>query len=350
MLPAGDRAEKESKMTNLTPEPAILSSLADPIYRATAVLAGMQLDLFTPLKDGPLSADQIAEAIGVEMTKLRHLLYALVVVGLLTVEDGFFANTAEADCYLVRGRPNYQGHRHKFWSAYWSAALLIAESIRTGKPQAKLDYATMPEDELEDFLHGLNPVTIDAGTSLARNYDFSSCQTVLDAGGGSGALAIALTEALPHLQVTVVDLPAVVPITQRFVERAGATARVQVKGVDLLRQPLTGSYDAAVLKSFIHTISLEEAYQALLNIHQALKPGGTIYVRDIPLDDSHLTPQDIALSSVVFVAIYDHGRKYTVQEYKDLLEQTGFENFELADGVITAQKPINAHSADDRRR
>jgi hypothetical protein len=330
-------------MMDTTPEPVILDGVDDLVYRACAVLAATQLDLFTPLKDGSLSAAQIAESIGVEMTKLRPLLYALVIVGLLTVEDGYFANTAEADYYLVRGRPSYQGARHKYWSDVWSAALLTAESIRTGKPQKKHDYAAMPEDELEEFLNSLYPWSFDSGTWLAQNYDFSSCQTVLDAGGGSGALVIALTEALPRLQAMVIELPAVAPITQRFVERAGATERVQIKGVDLIRQPLTGSFDAAILRAVIQTMSLEEACHVLLNINPALKPGATIYIWDHPLDDTRLTPQDLALFSVVFPSIYEHGQKYTVQEYRDLLNETGFENFELhtvadSNRVITARK------------
>ena len=159
-------------MTDAMPEPVILDSLEDTVHRAMSVLAGMQLDLFTPLKDGPLSADQIAASIGVGATKLRPLLYALVVVGLLTVEDELFANTAEADYYLVRGRPSYRGHGHRFWSDIWSAALHIGESIRTGKPQAAHDYANMREDELEEFITGMH--SLEGGTWFAHNYDFSS--------------------------------------------------------------------------------------------------------------------------------------------------------------------------------
>jgi SAM-dependent methyltransferase len=329
-------------MTDAMPQPAILYGVDDLIHRATSVLAGTQLDLFTPLKDGPLSADQIAKAIGVETIRLRPLLYALVVVGLLTVKDGRFANTPEADHFLVRDRPRYQGHLSKYWADIFRASLTIAESIRTGTPQAKHDYASMPEDELEEFLHGLYPYTFDVGTWLARNYDFSSCQSVLDAGGGSGALAIALTKAIPQLHVMVVDLPAVVPVTQRFVERAGATQRIQIKAVDLVRQLLTGSFDAAILKSFVQVMSLEEAYQALLNIHQVLAPGSTIYILDRPLDDSRLTPEDLVVFGSVFVSIYEHGQKYTVQEYRDLLTEAGFEDFRLDDDrIITARKPVS---------
>ena len=174
-------------MVDRRPKPTILDSVDKFVYRACAVLAGAQLDLFTPLKDGPLSEEKIAESIGVDTRKLRPLLYALVVVGLLTLKDGKFANSAEADHYLVRGRPTYQGERHKYWSDAWSAALLAGNSIRTGAPQKGHDYATMPEDDLEEFLNGLYPWSYDSGSWLAENFDFSSCDTILDAGGGAGA-------------------------------------------------------------------------------------------------------------------------------------------------------------------
>ena len=47
------------------------------------MLAGMQLEVFTPLKDGPLTATQLADAIGVNAEKLSRLLYALVTAGFI---------------------------------------------------------------------------------------------------------------------------------------------------------------------------------------------------------------------------------------------------------------------------
>jgi hypothetical protein len=104
-------------------------------------------------------------------------------------------------------------------------------------------------------------------------------------------VAIGLAEALPHIQVTIAELPAVAKFTRRFVERAGAAERVQVQAVDIVRQPLTGTFDAAILRYILHVMSLEDACRVLLNVHQALKPGGTIYIQGGPLDDSRLTPQ-----------------------------------------------------------
>ena len=55
------------------------------------MLAGMQLDLFTPLKDGPMSTEQIADALGVRPDNLKGLLYALLAAELLVVEGDLLA-------------------------------------------------------------------------------------------------------------------------------------------------------------------------------------------------------------------------------------------------------------------
>ncbi len=45
--------------------PETINSLADAVFPAMAMLAGMKLDVFTPLKNGPLTTDEIAVEIGV---------------------------------------------------------------------------------------------------------------------------------------------------------------------------------------------------------------------------------------------------------------------------------------------
>ena len=74
------------------------------VYPSMAMLAGMQLDVFTPLKDGPMSGARLAEALDVSQEKLRPLLYALVNAELLRIEDDQFANTPRGRS-LSRARP-----------------------------------------------------------------------------------------------------------------------------------------------------------------------------------------------------------------------------------------------------
>ena len=55
-------------------EEYLIPRLTNAVYSSFALLAGMQLDLFTPLKDGPMSTEQVAGAIGVGSVKLNPLL------------------------------------------------------------------------------------------------------------------------------------------------------------------------------------------------------------------------------------------------------------------------------------
>ena len=332
-------------MKDLPPQPKTINGLFRGVYPSFAMLAGMQLDLFTPLKDGPLNTEQIADAIGVSAAKLTPLLYALAAAGLLTVEGDLFSNTTEANHFLVRGSPSYIGGECEILSDLWNAALKTAESIRTGAPQAKHDYANMAINELESFLRGLHPDAIATGYDLVARYDFSSARTLLDVGGGSGGLAIAVTQACPHLRATVVDLPTVTPIIERFVEEACAAERVQVVAADVVDDALMGSFDAVVLKAFIQVLSPNQARSALRNISAVTRPGGVIYILGAGiLDDSRVSPPEAAMFNIVFLNLYEGGQAYTEGEYKDWLIEAGFENFERVilpggESILTARKP-----------
>jgi len=293
--------------------------------RAFAVLAACQLDVFTPLKDGPLNAEQIAAAISVNPVKLRPLLYALVIAELLTVADGLFANTAESDYFLVKGRPNYRGGGNTLWNEIFHAELKTADSILTDTPQAKHDYSVMSRDELKAIVLGMHASTLDVGRLLASQYDFSTCRTLLDVGGGAGGLAITLTELHPHMHATVVELPGIVPIAQEVIEQAGMAERVRVMAANVVKDGINGVFDAATMKAVIQTMSAEDARRAILNVGKAINPGGMIYICGQVLDNSRLTPPSVVALNIAWVSLYDGGQAYTEQEYFDWLHAAGFE-------------------------
>jgi hypothetical protein len=289
-----------------------------------ALLAGAQLDLFTPLDNGPLTADELAAALAVDAGKLSLVLYALVVTGLLTVTDGRFANTAEAAQFLVRGKPTYVGSAHTIWEEFAVARLQTAKSVRTGIPQAQHNYAAMREDELLSTLGGLHAGGLGAGRALAAHYDFGSCRTLLDAAGGSGGVSIGLVEACPTVHATIAELPNVLPIAERFVGEAGLRDRIDVVAVDLLREAMPGQFDAAVLRFLTQVLSATNAQIALRHVAGSLRPGGTIYLMNMVLDDSRLTPAAAVLTNLIFLNWYDGGQAHTEGEYRRWLSEAGF--------------------------
>lgn len=325
----------QTKSGNSHPEPVTIDKLESGVWPSFAMLAGIQLDLFTILGNGPMTIRQIAGSLGVRPDKVKPLLYALAAAGLLTVKSDLFSNTDEANHFLVRGKPSYRGAKHEVLSESWKAGLQSADSIRKGIPQARRDFASASEETLQTFYRGNHSQGLRRGRELAATYDLSGHRALLDVGGGSGAVSIALTEAYPHMHATVVDLPNVTPITRRMIEEANAADRVNVVTADVLTDCLTGAYDAAVLSSFIQVVSAEKARRALRNIGNVVVPGGSIYIRGDVVDDSGVSPLGAVMRNLVYLNTYDEGQAYTEKEHREWLQEAGFEDFQrkiLPDG------------------
>lgn len=326
-------------------QPRVIHELLDAVYPSFALLAGMQLDVFSALASGPLDVEQVAEVLSVSAERLGPLLYALVAAGLLSMEHGRFANARESEQFLVRGRPGYIGQSCDFLADIWRATLSTADSIRSGMPQARHDFATMSADQLMMFLAGLHGDALGAGQMLAASCDLTRFRHLVDVGGGSGGLALAVIRACPRLRATVVDLANVVQVTERFVTGTDVSGRIDVRAADVSRERLPGAYDLAVLKSFVQTLSPEQAQRALVNISSALEPGAWIYILGAGIvDDSRTSPAGAAFFNIVFVNYYEGGRAYTESEYRDMLTRAGFEAFErktLGNGapLLCARKP-----------
>jgi cyclopropane fatty-acyl-phospholipid synthase-like methyltransferase len=336
-----------ANITDPSPQPETITELFEAVYPSFAVLAGMELDLFTQLQDGALNVEQISKAIGVQATKLRPLLYALVVAGLLTVQDDLFSNTPEADHFLVRGKSAYLGGVLELVSYNWTKLLKTAATIRAGGPLQLFDYhSSTAQDELMVLFRGLYPAAVVDADRLMDQHDFSTCRTLLDVGGGSGALAITIVQANPHLKATVVDLPLVTPITRQLVEEANAADRVEILTADVINDTLLGSYDVIVARHVIQTLSIDDSRALLRNLSTVLRPGGVIHLIGWILDNSRLTPQKTVVEGgLVLLDNYADGEAYTEQEYYDWLDTAGFEAFERvvmsdSSSILTAHKAI----------
>lgn len=330
-------------------KPTTIFRHAHGVYPPLAMLAGMQLDVFTPLKDGPLSVTALADKLNVSAERLRPLVYALVHADLLAVEADRFANTPEADLYLVRGRPTYLGSSHELYSDLWSAALRAARSIRTGTPQVKHDFAAMTDAELAAFFRGLHAGALATGRQLAASYRFERFRTLLDVGGGSGGLAIAACESCANLRASIVELARVAPIAQASINEAELAGRILVQVGDVVERAPEGRFDAAVMRSLVQVLGREQAGRALRNVAAAMEPGAELFIAGHVLEDSRLAPAAAVGLNLAFLSIYDEGQAYTEHEYRSWLGAAGFADIEVHYGaapggasIVTARRTIGA--------
>lgn len=297
-------------------QPDTINAHLAHVYPALAMLAGMQLEVFTPLAEGPRDVTSLAVTLGVAPAKLRPLLYALVSAGLLTLDGERFANTPESMEFLVKGRPRYLGGTAEAYADLWSATLHTAASIRSGVPQARHDFARMSSEELRAFIRGIDAGAGATARRLHKDYALDGRRRLLDAGGGAGGLALALCRLCPDLRATVAELPAVAAIARECVGEAGLGSRVDVVETDLVATPPPGRYDVATLRSVLQVLAPDDAQAVLSNVAAALDTGGELFVIGRMLDDDRLSPPDAVAVNVMFLNVYDHGQAWTEGEYR----------------------------------
>jgi SAM-dependent methyltransferase len=313
-----------SDKSTIAVSPSAIPRLQGNVAAAFAMLAGMQLEVFSHLGDETRGAEALGRAIGVETDRLSRLLYALVAGGLLERRDDGFANTPEAAAFLVKGLPGYLGGMHELLEQLWHADLRTAQSIRSGRPSALHDFAGASDSEMAAMLRGMHPGAVAAARDLLRHFDFSDCRSVADVGGGSGGLAATLCAAHPRLRATLFDLPRTVALAPAILADTPGGERVDVEGGDILTAPPRGMHDAVVLRALVQVLAPDDAARAIAHAAAALRPGGRIYINGGGiLDNDRLAPRAAVFLNVTFLNLYPAGASYTEAEHAAWLAAAG---------------------------
>jgi len=109
---------------------------------------------------------------------------------------------------------------------------------------------------------------------------------VLDVGGGSGVMSIALANKNPHLRACILDIAPVCEIAARNVKRAGLSRRVRTLAGDI-RESLPRGFDV-VLFCDIGAKSM----RYLRNAYQSLPAKGLLVLADRYLSEDGTEPLD----------------------------------------------------------
>lgn len=309
--------------------PDTITRLQAGVGPALAMLAGMQLEVFTHLADGPRSAAELADTLGVSTERLSRLLYALVVSGLLESRQDGFANTPEAAAFLVRGRTGYIGSMHELLNQIWHADLLTGQSIRAGKPASLHDFNAASDDEMAAMLRGMHASAVAAGRDLSRRFDFSRCCSIIDIGGGSGGTVAALCSAHPGLHGTLFELPRNASLAGPILRETQGGEHVSIEAGDIIMAPPRDMHDAVVMRALIQVLAPEDAARAIANGAAAARPGGTLYiVGGGILDNDRLGPVAAVFLNVTLMNLYPSGAAYTEAEHAEWLSAAGCGNVE----------------------
>ncbi len=269
----------------LKAEMPVLMDILGGFERSAVVLGAAQLDLFSPLGNGPATAAEVAAQPGLPVRGVERVLNTCAALGFVVKEGDRYRNSPLADAFLVKGRPGYVGNLIKQTADRYGAGL---------------------------------------AQRIGSLVDLSGCRSLLDVAGGSGVYSILFCRQFPQLKATVFDLPPILQRTRQILAREGMMDRISIREGNYFTDDFGSGLDAILLSNMLQTEGRQTCRMVLKKAFAALNPGGKILVHGIMPNPDRVSPLQPVLFSMFMMLVFPEGEAYPGEEIIDWLHETGF--------------------------
>lgn len=300
-----------------------------------------KLRLADLLQDGSRSSAELAAATHTDADALRRVLRGLSSLGLCTEVEADRFELTPTGAYL---RTEVPGSLHarallngELFLPLWGDLL---QTVQTGRGAAERVlgapfYRHLAEhpDVRALFDQTMASAALSRLRPAAAVYDFSRFHTIVDVGGGTGALLVAILRMYPQPRGVVFDFPAVTERAAEQLRAAGLADRCTTVSGDAMEGVPAGG-DCYVLSNLVVGMDDDRAGTVLGNCRAAMAGGGTLLLiewvmpaggatRGAATDDD--TFWDTANQDLIILTHggSQAGRVRTEAEFQGLLEAAG---------------------------
>jgi hypothetical protein len=314
----------------MDPDPATtIRRMVDGYQVSQTIHAAATLGIADLLADASRTNDELAAATGTHPPTLYRLLRALAGVEILHELDGQRFELAPLGQALRSDVPDSIAG----WAAfigrpyYWQAWSGLLHSVRTGENAFRhvhgtdvWSYRSSRPDESAVFDRAMTSLARRSNAAVLAAYDFGRFRTVVDVGGGNGALLAAILAAHPDVQGVLFDQPHVVSGAASLPERAGIADRCRTVGGSFFEAVPEGA-DAYVLRAVIHDWDDEASIRILKVVRHALPHDGRVLIVERVIAPAN-QGRDAKFSDLNML-VGPGGRERTREEFAALLESSG---------------------------
>jgi SAM-dependent methyltransferase len=315
--------------------------------QSAALAVAVRAGLFDLLDVSPRPETEIREHLGCAARPLRALLAALIAMDIVRRDGDRYELTPDASSYLVEGKPG------------WLGGLIDLEVEHFLSPRALLDALQRDESSVyrgqdpweahaEDpekarrFTRAMHSISERPAAGLAEVVDFSGVTNLLDVGGGSGAISLAIARVWPNVRCTVWDLEVVCAVAREYADAAGLAERVIARPGDMFAEPFPLRHDAVLLSQILHDWPPEKGALLLEKAHAALPDGGIVLIHEKLVADDGRGPLANALVNLDML-VWTEGQQYDERTLAAMLANAGFAAAETRRtagywSVVTARK------------
>jgi SAM-dependent methyltransferase len=301
-----------------------LQRLATAYWESAALMAAVELEVFTAIARGQDTIPTLAKAVGISDRNAERLLTALVAMTLLTRDGERFANAPDVQRFLVKDSDRYAGPWILFTKPRWTAFGELSQRLRNTVENKLGAYTEFTVEDARRYHAATYSIGMGTARLFSRSVDLAGRKLMLDLGGGSGAYSIVATKTFPGLKAIVLDLPPVAVVAREYIATNDASDRVSAIAGDFTTSDFPQGVDVVVMAS-----NLPQYEPALIRLvvgkaFAALVPGGEMHLVGETLHDNRRGPLSAALWGLNEAVQGSTGVAHTESEVKGYLQGAGF--------------------------
>lgn len=297
--------------------------------RTAALLAGIELELFTAIGEGATTSEALARRTGAAERGLRILADYLVVDGLLTKHAGTYGLAPDAAAFLDRRSPMYLGSMSRFLGNqdFIRRFGRLVEAVRRGG-SVEENHMVVPQQPLwVEFARGMGPMMAPTAGQVAEAV--GRAERVLDLAAGHGLFGIAVARANPGATIVAQDWEAVLAVARENAERAGVADRFRLLPGSAFEVAFGEAFDLVLVPNFLHHFDPPTCVALLRRVRDALAPGGRAALVEFVPDPDRVSPPIPAAFSLKMLVTTPAGDAYTYAELERMCRDAGFTATEL---------------------
>lgn len=296
------------------------------VSQAIYVLA--KLGIADQIADAPRSADEVAARVGAQPRPLFRLMRFLAGIGVLRQDaSDRFGLTPMGELLRSDVPGSARLHAISVNEEEYRAAGELLHTVRTGETAFNhlfgvglFEYfASHPEAGAA--FNARQAALPSKGDELLSQFDFGASRTVVDVGGGRGAVLANLLIARPHLKGILADLPGVVREAEEFLRGRGVRDRCRLVGGSILEGVPSGG-DVYLTSAVLHTFDDAGAARVLGNIRRSIPADGTLLLWEFVVPPGGGPSRSKTLDLRMLYA--SGGVERTAAEWTKLLNEAGF--------------------------
>jgi ubiquinone/menaquinone biosynthesis C-methylase UbiE len=302
-----------------------LARLLSGYWYTQTIYVAAKLGLAELLKDGPRSAQELAEVTQTNPRALYRLLRALASIGIFAEKEGQFALTPLAECLLDPSMKALAIMRGECQYRAWGELLYSVQSGRSAFERVFgkriFDYFSEHPETGKLFDQAMTGVHGRETQAMLEAYEITGMGTLADIGGGNGSVLTAILRRYPAMQGILFDLPSVVERAKSNIEAAGLEGRCRVVPGSFFEAVPAGA-DAYLMRHIIHDWDDDQCITILRNCRRAMGQGGKLLVVEgvVPPGNEPSVSKFFDLAMMVLPG----GMERTQEEYRQLFEAAGF--------------------------